>query len=363
MTDRLHRAWRPSTIALVIAVACLVGGFWATARALPDVASRAALALMAAGACVAFAIAFALERRQARRTADRSAELEHLSAELIRANRAKSEFLSSVSHELRTPLNAIVGFAELLREGAYGALNARQAGPVERIETSAMHLRRLVDQILDLARIAAGRMELHREPLDLRAFVIGVAAEMEPLVAERGLALSLNVSATLPRVHTDPAHLRQILVNLVGNAIKFTSAGTIAVRARQGLPPADPHAGAFAIAGSGSTGTHRIAALVAAAPAGEWIAVQVTDTGAGIPVADQARIFDEFEQVSPVAGVAGDGTGLGLSISRRLARLLGGELTVESEVGRGSVFTLWLPAGMPDGPAPAAVIAGSSNTF
>ena len=361
MADRPHRSWRLSTIALAIAVACLVFGFWATVQALPDAESRAALALMAVGACVAFAIAFALERRQARHTADRSAELERLSAELIRANRSKSEFLASVSHELRTPLNAIVGFAELLREGAYGQLNARQAGPVARIETSATHLRRLVDQILDLARIAAGRMELHREPLDLRSFVIGLATEMEPLVAERGLALSLNVSAALPRVHTDPAHLRQIIVNLVGNAIKFTAAGTIAVRARQGAPPSDLHAGALAIAGS--TGTHRIAELVAAAPAGEWIAVQVADTGAGIPAADQARIFDEFEQVSPVAASAGDGTGLGLSISRRLARLLGGELTVESEVGRGSVFSLWLPVGMPNGPAPAGGSAGAPNTF
>ena len=363
MAVRPYRPWRRSTIALAIAVACLVGGFWATARALPDSESRAALALMGLGACVAFAIAFALERHQARGVADRSAELEHLSAELIRANRSKSEFLASVSHELRTPLNAIVGFAELLRDGAYGALNARQAGPVERIETSATHLRQLVDQILDLARIAAGRMELQREPLDLRSVVIGLATEMEPLVAARGLALSLHVSASLPRVHTDPTHLRQILVNLVGNAIKFTAAGTIAVRVRQGVPPADLHAGAFAIIGPGSTGTHLIAERVAAAPAGEWIAVQVADTGAGIPAADQARIFDEFEQVSAVAGRTGDGTGLGLSISRRLARLLGGELTVESEAGRGSVFTLWLPLGMPDGPMPVDGTAGAPNTF
>ncbi|MBI2797559.1 MAG: HAMP domain-containing histidine kinase [Gemmatimonadetes bacterium] len=363
MAERPIRSWRLSTIALGVAVACLAGGFLAMARSRPEGAGRAALALLAAGATLSFAIAFGLERRQARRSAERSRELEHLSAELIHANRSKSEFLASVSHELRTPLNAIVGFAELLREGAYGPLGARQAGPVERIESSATHLRRLVDQILDLARIAAGRMELHREPLDLRPFVISLATEMEPLAAERGLALSLNVGATLPRVHTDPAHLRQILVNLIGNAIKFTASGTIAVRARQGAPPADVQAGILVAPGATGTGAHRIAELVAAAPAGEWIAVQVVDTGAGIAPADQARVFDEFEQVTPPGGPpgSGEGTGLGLSISRRLARLLGGELTVESEVGRGSAFTLWLPVGAPDGPAPAERPA--PNTF
>ena len=363
MSTRLPRPWRLSSIALGAAVACLAGGFWAMAHSRPEGASRAALGLLAAGATLSCVIAVALERRQARRAGDRSRELEHLSAELIRANRSKSEFLASVSHELRTPLNAIVGFAELLREGAYGPLNPRQAGPVERIETSATHLRRLVDQILDLARIAAGRMELAREPLDLRPFVIGLATEMEPLVAERGLALSLNVGATLPRVHTDPTHLRQILVNLIGNAIKFTAAGTIAVRARQGIPPAEVQAGALTAPGATGTAAHRIADLVAAAPAGEWIALQVADTGAGIPAADQGRVFDEFERVAQPPAGAGEGTGLGLSISRRLARLLGGELTVESDVGRGSVFTLWLPVGAPDGPTPEIQRVSAPNTF
>ena len=363
MVSRPLRTWRLSTIALGVAVACLAGGFWALARSRPEGASRAALGLLGAGATLSFVIAVALERRQARRAGDRSRELEHLSAELIRANRSKSEFLASVSHELRTPLNAIVGFAELLREGAYGTLNARQAGPVERIETSATHLRRLVDQILDLARIAAGRMELTREPLDLRSFVIGVATEMEPLIADRGLALSLNVGATLPRVHTDPAHLRQILVNLIGNAIKFTTAGTIAVRARQGAPPADVQAGALLAPGATGTGAHRIADLVASAPAGEWVALQVADTGAGISAADQGRVFDEFEQVAQPPVGTGEGTGLGLSISRRLARLLGGELTVESELGRGAVFTLWLPVGAPEGPTTALDARSVPNTF
>src|SRR5688572_13863039 len=171
------------------------------------------------------------ERQRAARSDERSRELERLSAELLRANRAKSEFLANVSHELRTPLNAIVGFVDLLRDGVYGNLAPRQTGPVERIAASATHLRHLVDQVLDLAKITAGRLEVQTDVVDLRAFVLAVASEMESLVTERGLTLSLGVGATLPRLRTDPTHLRQILVNLIGNAIKYTPQGTVAVRA------------------------------------------------------------------------------------------------------------------------------------
>src|ERR1041384_114417 len=163
------------------------------------------------------------ERRQARSLVERSKELERLSSELLRVNRMKSEFLANVSHELRTPLNAIVGFVDLLREGVYGELAPRQVKPVERIEASANHLRHLVDQILDLAKMAAGRLEVHTEILDLRPFVLTVASEVESLVNEKGLSLSISVGASLPRVRTDPTHLRQILVNLLGNAVKFTA--------------------------------------------------------------------------------------------------------------------------------------------
>src|SRR5919204_6670597 len=162
------------------------------------------------------------ERRQARSLVDRSRELERLSSELLRVNRMKSEFLANVSHELRTPLNAIVGFVDLLREGVYGDLSPRQAPPVERIAASANHLRQLVDQVLDLAKMAAGRLEVHPELVDLPPFVLNVASEVEALVSERGLSLSVAVSAALPRIRTDPLHLRQILMNLVGNAVKFT---------------------------------------------------------------------------------------------------------------------------------------------
>jgi signal transduction histidine kinase len=271
-------------------------------------------------------------RRQARRMAERSRELEHLSSELIRVNRMKSEFLANVSHELRTPLNAIVGFVDLLREGVYGELTARQAGPVQRIEVSANHLRHLVDQILDLAKMAAGRLEVHTEPIDLKPFVLDVASEVESLAAEKHLSLSLALGM-LPRVRTDPVHLRQILVNLLGNAVKYTQAGSIVVRTRS--VPREEMMGVIS----------RLKILRKPRVDIAWVALQVVDTGIGIALGDQERIFEEFEQVN--AGPRGDsmnrGTGLGLPISRRLARLLGGDITIESELGKGSVFTLWLP--------------------
>jgi len=172
------------------------------------------------------------ERRQARKLVERSKELERLSAELLRASRMKNEFLANVSHELRTPLNAIVGFVDLLREGVYGDLAPRQVKPVERIEASANHLRHLVDQILDLAKIAAGRLDVHTEILDVRPFILDVASEVESLVNEKELSLSLTMGSALPRIRTDPTHLRQILVNLIGNAVKYTNKGTIVVRTR-----------------------------------------------------------------------------------------------------------------------------------
>src|SRR4051794_33881837 len=269
------------------------------------------------------------ERRQARSLVERSKELERLSSELLRVNRMKSEFLANVSHELRTPLNAIVGFVDLLREGVYGELAPRQVKPVERIEASANHLRHLVDQVLDLAKMAAGRLEIHTETIDLRPFVLDVASEIESLVNEKGLSLSLVMGAALPRIRTDPTHLRQILVNLLGNAVKYTNEGGIVIRTR--LVDSLPDSGSAADRHS--------------YPANAWIGIQVIDTGIGIDAADQSRIFEEFEQVDagPRGNSAERGTGLGLAISRRLAALIGGMVELESEPGKGSTFTLWLP--------------------
>jgi signal transduction histidine kinase len=280
------------------------------------------------------------ERRQAIRVVERSAELERLYSEVARANTAKSEFLANISHELRTPLNAIVGFVELLKDGVYGDLSPRQVPPVDRIAASATHLRHLVDQVLDIAKIAAGRLEVHPETLVLRPFVLNIASELESLVNERGLSFSIAVGASLPRVRTDPTHLRQILVNLIGNAVKYTPQGGVAVRARLVGGPGASHV-------TTRRPTPEDPVLAARSPDARrpWIALQVVDTGVGIAPADQARIFEEFEQVNagPRSESMQRGTGLGLAISKRLAQLLGGDLRVDSELGKGSTFTLWMP--------------------
>jgi signal transduction histidine kinase len=273
------------------------------------------------------------ERKQARKLVERSRELERLSTELLRASRMKNEFLANVSHELRTPLNAIVGFVDLLREGVYGELAPRQVKPVERIEASANHLRHLVDQILDLAKIAAGHLDVHTEVLDIRPFILDVASEVESLVNEKDLGLSLAMGSGLPRIRTDPTHLRQILVNLIGNAVKYTERGTIVIRTRI-VSKSDVHIAGLPGSLSWENDREQM-----------WLSVQVVDSGIGIASVDQERIFEEFEQVGagPRADSPNRGTGLGLAISRRLARLLGGDISVVSEVGKGSTFSLWLP--------------------
>lgn len=287
---------------------------------------RVALPVAGAVAVAVMAIVIRQTRRQAASSAERSRELERLSSELIRANRMKSEFLANVSHELRTPLNAIVGFIDLLREGVYGELTPRQTVPVERIEASANHLRVLVDQVLDLAKIAAGRLDVQPETIVLRPFLMDVTSEMESLASAKGLSLSLTLGAALPNVQADPTHLRQILINLIGNACKYTESGVIALRAAVVDGPVSPQP-------RHSTGVNR------------WLCLTVMDAGPGIPLADQQRIFEEFEQIDAGSRTHSDrrGTGLGLPISRRLAEAMGGDVTVESEPGNGATFTVWLP--------------------
>jgi signal transduction histidine kinase len=336
------------------------GDQWQVVVARPARNVLVRLAMWTIGLAMIGALSLALvrERREGMRVAERSAELERLSTELLRANRAKSEFLANVSHELRTPLNAIVGFVDLLRDGVYGELAPRQVNPVDRIAGSAAHLRHLVDQILDIAKMAAGRMEMHPEPVDLRPFVIDVASEFEALIGERGLNLSLAIGGSLPRIRTDPTHLRQIIVNLLGNALKYTPSGGIAVRARV----VDERGGGHVVGAP---------SLIGAPQGGQaWITLQIADSGIGIAPADLARVFEEFEQVN--AGPRGDsmqrGTGLGLPISRRLARLLGGDITVESELGKGSTFTVWIPVDSADlgsrtgTPTPAAETPAAVTT-
>ena len=302
------------------------GGTWSVTAAHALTTRTRLLVMWALGVGGALFLAFGLlrEQRRAEHVAARSVELERLYSDVKRANQAKSEFLANVSHELRTPLNAIVGFVELLRDGFYGDLSPRQVPPVDRIAASATHLRHLVDQVLDIAKIAAGRLEVHSETIVLRPFVLNVASELESLVSEKGLALSITVGASLPRVRTDPTHLRQILINLIGNAVKYTPSGSVSVRAR--LLGAPEELGARTPTPRAGMDDPSAAALLARAPrSGIWVALQVIDTGVGIATNDLDRIFDEFEQVN--AGPRGDsmqrGTGLGarhLTAARAPAR-------------------------------------------
>ena len=248
-------------------------------------------------------------------------EAERRRAEAEAANRAKSEFLTMMSHELRTPLNAIGGHAELIEIGVHGPVTAAQREALDRIQRSKRHLAGLVNAVLGFARIEAGAVQYTEEDVPLTDVIATVAGLIEPQAAAKGIALTIEGSREVegtaePRkqltARADEEKVRQILLNLLGNSVKFTPAGgRISVSAE--------------VAGDGSVG------------------VRVRDTGVGIPADKIERIFDAFMQVDGTLTRVQDGVGLGLAISRDLARHMGGDITVESEEGRGSIFTLTLP--------------------
>jgi signal transduction histidine kinase len=247
---------------------------------------------------------------------DANVRLEDRAQQINEANMAKSRFLANVSHELRTPLNAIVGYNALALSGLYGEVTPELRGAHDRIRAAADHLLRVVNDVLDLSKIEVGRMEIDLRSLSLEPLLEDVVSLVEPVAEAKGVRIDLVVARDLPDVITDGRHLRQILMNLMTNAIKFTERGSVTVVARRGDEP------------------DASSALII-----------VEDTGIGIAERDLDRIFDEFEQVRPSA--RGDsiarGTGLGLTVSRKLARLLGGEVGAASHVGAGSRFTLTLP--------------------
>ena len=216
------------------------------------------------------------------------------------ASEHKSQFLANMSHELRTPLNAILGYAELLVDGIYGALPEKAQGVLERVQNNGKHLLALINDVLDLAKIEAGQLTLTLEDYNLPELVRTVVTATEPLAAAKGLKFTTSLQEGMPLGHGDARRLSQVLLNLVGNAIKFTDQGEVAINASAGN--------------------------------GQFV-LTVRDTGPGIADADQERIFGEFQQIENADTRKKGGTGLGLAISKRMVEMQGGMISVEFGAG------------------------------
>ena len=237
-------------------------------------------------------------------------EIEDKSRQLEEASQHKSQFLANMSHELRTPLNAILGYAELMADGAYGEPSEKMLGILKRLEANGRHLLGLINDVLDLSKIEAGQLVLSLNDYSIKDMMQGVYIAVEPLAGNKKLNFKLEVPPDLPPARGDERRLSQVLLNLVGNAIKFTDTGEVAMKA------------------STAKGSYTVA---------------VRDTGPGIAEADQAKIFEEFQQLESTHTKAKGGAGLGLAISKRIIEMHGGRIWVESQPGQGSTFTFTLP--------------------
>jgi signal transduction histidine kinase len=237
-------------------------------------------------------------------------EIQDKSRQLAEASQHKSQFLANMSHELRTPLNAILGYTELVLDNVYGDTPEKMRGVLERIERNGRHLLGLINDVLDLSKIEAGQLILALGDYSLKNVVHTVFGAVEPLAKEKKLAFKVEVPPDLPPGFGDERRLTQVILNLVGNAIKFTDIGEVVIKA---------------------------------STANESFNVAVRDTGPGISEADQAKLFQEFQQADNSITKRKGGTGLGLAISKRIIEMHGGKIWIESAVGQGSTFSFTLP--------------------
>jgi len=237
-------------------------------------------------------------------------EIQDKSRQLESASQHKSQFLANMSHELRTPLNAILGYTELMADGAYGEPSEKMLGVLKRLEANGRHLLGLINDVLDLSKIEAGQLTLELSDYSVQDIAQTVRSTLEPLAADKRLAFKIELAPQLPPGRGDGRRLTQVLINLVGNAIKFTDTGEVAIKAE------------------GNNGSFH---------------VSVRDTGPGISAADQAKLFQEFQQADNAITRKKGGTGLGLAISKRIIEMHGGRIWVESQLGQGSTFAFTLP--------------------
>jgi signal transduction histidine kinase len=237
-------------------------------------------------------------------------EIQDKSRQLAVASQHKSQFLANMSHELRTPLNAILGYTELMADGIYGELPEKTMSVLKRLESNGRHLLGLINDVLDLSKIEAGQLVLELSPYSIEDIAQTVRSTLEPLAADKKLAFKVEVAPKMPPGHGDGRRLTQVLINLVGNAIKFTDAGEVVITA-----------------GATDGSFH----------------LSVHDTGPGISDADQAKLFQEFQQADNAITRKKGGTGLGLAISKRIIEMHGGKIWVDSQVGQGSTFCFTVP--------------------
>jgi signal transduction histidine kinase len=242
-------------------------------------------------------------------------EIQDKNRQLAEASEHKSQFVSSVSHELRTPLNAIIGLTDMLVTNAarFGTEKAQE--PLQRVNRAGTHLLGLINQVLDLSKIEAGKLELNPQTVQLAPLINEVIDTAGQLAEQNKNRLVVDAQKNLGALTVDPMRLRQILLNLLSNACKFTKEGEVRLRARR------------------------------VANGRDWIELAVADTGIGMTPEQQAKLFEEFTQADTSTAQRFGGTGLGLAITRKLARMMGGDVTVASEPGKGSVFTVRLPGG------------------